>query len=210
MISPSISIIDQDRTFSSIISSLLSKNENPCYQITGIHSHVNDLSGLKNERPDFVLLEISFLGSAFEEVIVLLKKIVPASQLIILTSEARQDIIIRCLKAGADGYVLKTLDFHSIITALNTTQHGGVPLSRVAAKAVIEVFRPNSKSILTRREGEIMNLVSHCKSYSEISEQLNIGKHTARTHIRNIYKKLHVNKKSEAIRIARREKIIVA
>lgn len=209
MISRSVSIIDPDKNYATIIENLLNKSYPQRYTIKGNFQTLDHLKKLRTENPDIVLLEILFPDYEFEDIIFSIKKLVPATNLVILTSQFNSDIVIQALKAGADGFIMKTLDFTSVIGALNESHNGGAAISRMAAKAIVENFRKNTKSVLTRRESEIMNLVSHCKSYREIGQQLSIGKQTARTHIRNIYKKLNVHKKSEAIRLAKQERLII-
>lgn len=209
MISRSVCIIDPDKNYASIIEALLSRSLPQRYTITSHHQTLDHLKRLKDENPDIVLLEISLFDHSYEHAISEIKRLLPSTNLVVLTSQFNSDIVIKALKAGADGYIIKTLDFNAVLEALNESLKGGVAISRIAARAIVENFRKNTKSLLTRRESEIMDLVSHCKSYTEIGQQLSIGKQTARTHIRNIYKKLKVHKKSDAIRLARQERLVV-
>src|SRR5205807_1198061 len=89
-----------------------------------------------------------------------------------------------------------------IINALNEIINGGAPIHPKIVKTLIRQFHVNANSPLSKREKEVLSLMSTGKSYTELAEVLFVSPKTARTHIRNIYSKLQVSSKSEAIKIA--------
>ena len=114
--------------------------------------------------------------------------------------------IFKAIKAGATGYILKNSSPEKIIEAVNDLYNGGSPMSSQIARKVIEAFQQtdNSKNesyhSLSRREQEIIQVLAKGFRYKEIADQLFLSQETIRTHIRNIYEKLHVNSRSEALR----------
>lgn len=209
MISKSVSIVEPDTNYSLLLKNLFTGNPYFPYFIVGIHNNIEGLYNLKYENPDIVLVEINFPGQLPESIIGAIKSVAPNSKVIVLSSMTDSGNIINAIKAGANGYIIKTLNCHTIMNTLYEYSEGGVPLSRLVSRVLVEYFRKNNKKILTKRESEVMDLISKCKSYSEISGELSIGIATTRKHIKNIYRKLNVHKKSDAILIARREKIII-
>ena len=108
----------------------------------------------------------------------------------------------------SSGYITKNSSHNELLNALDQVSSGGAPLSGSIAKMVVKSFQKNLQSPLTSRETEVLELLSKGKSYSIIADELFITKETAKSHIKNIYAKLHVNSKSQAIDKALREKLI--
>ena len=95
-----------------------------------------------------------------------------------------------------------------LLSALDEVIKGGAPMSSKIARLVIDNFHVNPNSPLTKRETEILSLIAEGKTYTQISEELFISKETSKTHIKNIYSKLQVKSKSEAIARANMDKLI--
>lgn len=132
----------------------------------------------------------------------------PHIQVLIFSAIEDPDFIFPALKAGAGGYIVRNGSYFTILDALKEISAGEAPLSRKIIKMILNSYHLNSTSILTKREREILQLTSEGKTYVEVSEILNISKFTAKTHIRNIFEKLQVRSKSEAIAKARHERLI--
>ncbi|MES2647759.1 MAG: response regulator transcription factor [Bacteroidota bacterium] len=134
-----------------------------------------------------------------------LKILHPAMQMMVLTVYDNTDNIFSALKAGASGYLLKTTPPAKIIEALNDVYHGGSPISSSIARKVIDAFAlmGNTNEYfqqLSRREQEILEELSKGFRYKEIADKLYVSIETVRTHIRNIYEKLQVNCRVEALK----------
>jgi DNA-binding NarL/FixJ family response regulator len=137
-----------------------------------------------------------------------IKERYPQTEIIIMSVYEDNDMVFNALKAGASGYITKSANYLELVSALEEIVRGGAPMSSRIARMVIHNFHLNPESPLTQREKEVLHLIAEGKTYTQISEQLFISRDTARTHIRNIYAKLNVNRKSEAIDRATRDKLI--
>lgn len=118
------------------------------------------------------------------------------------------ELVFEALKSGASGYITKSSNYVELLTALEEISRGGAPMSSRIARMVIDNFHVNPNSPLTRRETEILQLISEGKTYTQISEELFISKETSKTHIKNIYSKLQVNSRAEALAKANQDKLI--
>jgi DNA-binding NarL/FixJ family response regulator len=132
----------------------------------------------------------------------------PSTDIIMVTVYEDSDMVFEALKSGASGYITKSANYLELLAALEEISRGGAPMSSKIARMVIDNFHVNPNSPLTKRETEILQLISEGKTYTQISEQLFISKETSKTHIKNIYAKLQVKCKSEAIAKANSEKLI--
>jgi DNA-binding NarL/FixJ family response regulator len=123
---------------------------------------------------------------------------------IMLTVQVDSDAIFKSLKAGASGYLLKQTPPVEILAALEDVLRGGSPMTNTIARKVVQFFQQEKPSAnetenLTKRELEILNLLAKGYQYKEIADQLSINLLTVRTHIHNIYEKLHVRSRTEAV-----------
>jgi DNA-binding NarL/FixJ family response regulator len=113
------------------------------------------------------------------------------------------EYVFNALKNGACGYILKDTMPQEIIESLKELHQGGAPMSRYIARKVISAFQQHKNqtklAILTERENEVLQLMATGISAKEVSEKLNLSKHTVTKHLKNIYTKLHVNNRIEAV-----------
>ena len=133
-----------------------------------------------------------------------LKPIHNSIQFMMCTSFEDSDLVFKALKAGASGYITKTTQPSKILDAIVDVFNGGSPMSSNIARKVVESFRNlNSQNTeirkLTELEKEILNLLSKGLRYKEIADVLFLSTETVRTHIRNIYEKLQVNSRTDAL-----------
>ncbi|HNR07339.1 MAG TPA: response regulator transcription factor [Saprospiraceae bacterium] len=163
---------------------------------------------LVSDFPDVILLDIELPGINGLDAISRIKKKYPAAHIIILTVYENEQNIFKALSLGASGYLTKNTPSSKIIESITEVLQGGGPLSANVAKMVIQSFRKNSQSPLSKRETQILEGIAEGKSRTRIASELFIDKETVKTHIKNIYSKLDVNSKEEALRIARQDKLI--
>lgn len=155
--------------------------------------------------PDIVLMDIDLPGINGIEAIKKLKEQCKNTLYMILTVYEDDDKIFNSLKAGASGYMLKKTPPNQLVDALKDLANGGSPMNTQIARKVVESFQQHRQKKLsnteelTRREIELLELLSKGYRYKEIADKLFISQDTVRTHIRNIYLKLQVNSKIEAI-----------
>lgn len=154
-------------------------------------------------RPDIILMDIGLPGISGIAGISLIKERFPDIDIIMLTVYDDHNKIFQALCAGASGYLLKNTPLEKIKDAIEELYSGGAPMSPQIARKVLEHFRPvkhgKEKSILTDKEKEIVAGLVEGLSYKLIAGNLKISIETVRHHIKNIYRKLHINSKAEVI-----------
>lgn len=154
--------------------------------------------------PDIVLMDIHLPGISGIECVKQLKTILPQSQFMMCTVYEDSENVFDSLCAGATGYLLKNSPPGRITDAIIDLYHGGSPMSSVIARKVINAFQPEKQlnkdlETLTKREREMLELLAKGYRYKEIADKLFISFETVRTHIHNIYEKLHVQSRTEAV-----------
>jgi DNA-binding NarL/FixJ family response regulator len=127
---------------------------------------------------------------------------------LILTVYESEKLIFNALANGASGYLTKNTPSAKIIESIKEVKDGGGPMSINIAKLVIRSFQKNQESPLSKRETQILELIGDGKSRSQIAKELFIDLETVRSHIKNIYVKLDVNSRADAIKMAKQNKLI--
>jgi DNA-binding NarL/FixJ family response regulator len=176
--------------------------------VNGYGSCEEAIDNLNRDKPEIILMDIELPGMNGIQGTKIIKDKSPYIDIIMVTVYEDSDLVFEALKAGASGYITKSANYLELLSALEEIVKGGAPMSSRIARMVIDNFHVNPNSPLTKRETEILQLISEGKTYTQISEELFISKETAKTHIKNIYSKLQVNSKSEAIAKANLEKLI--
>ncbi|HCM77999.1 MAG TPA: DNA-binding response regulator [Cytophagales bacterium] len=166
------------------------------------------IADLTKKKPDIVLMDIELPGQNGIEATQKIKDKLPNVEVVIVTVYEDNDLVFEALKVGASGYITKSANYLELLSALEEIVKGGAPMSTKIARMVIKNFHQNPNSPLTKREKKVLELLSVGKTYSQISSTLDISPDTSKTHIRNIYSKLQVNKKSDAIDVANKNKLI--
>ncbi len=166
------------------------------------------LHDIQKTQPDIAMVDLELPGINGIEAIKIIKDKSPKTECVIVTAFDDSELVFNGLKAGASGYIIKNANYLEIIRALEEVARGGAPMSSQIARMVIQNFHVNPNSPLSKRETEVLQLVSEGKSYTQISEELFVSKETARSHIKNIYLKLNVNSKADAISIAKKDHLI--
>lgn len=166
---------------------------------------INELPAYK---PDVVLMDINMPGLNGVEAVRRLKPRMPSTQFIMCTVYEEDEHVFDSLKAGATGYILKKTPPAKLLEAIAEVYNGGSPMSSTIARKVMSSFSENKikqpVDDLSEREKEILSLLARGLQYKGIAGELSLSVETIRTHIRNIYEKLQVHNKAEAIRKAYR------
>jgi DNA-binding NarL/FixJ family response regulator len=154
--------------------------------------------------PDIVIMDIHLPGMNGIECIRQVKDKSPGTQFMMFTVYENDEKVFEALKAGASGYLLKNTGLLQIVESLKELHDGGSPMSANIARKLVNLFLDTGKEsapldILSNRENEILQLLSKGLLYKEIADQLQITTGTVRQHIHNIYEKLHVQNRTEAI-----------
>lgn len=174
------------------------------FDLIGIFGNAEDaLVNLPTLQPDVVLMDIGLPGMTGSQCVKLLKAQHPNMQFVMCTIFEDDENIFNALQAGATGYILKKTSPVKILEALTELYQGGSPMSGAIARRVISAMQKpkenNAAALLSTRENEILQLLSKGFRYKEISESLFISLATVRTHIHNIYEKLQVQSRTDAI-----------
>lgn len=165
---------------------------------------------LPAHAPDVVLMDINLPKTSGIDCVRRLKRLLPRAQFIMLTIEEDSRRVFESLKAGATGYLVKNVPPQKILEAVAEVHRGGSPVSGQIARLLVASFqepdrpRPEEEN-LTRREEEILRLIARGYRSKEVADELGIGVQTVNTHLRNVYEKLHVRSRAEAVaRLLRR------
>lgn len=175
----------------------------PGYEIIGAYGDAEEaLSANKFAEADVLMTDIGLPGISGIELIRTIRQTHHRLQCLVLTVFEDDDHVFNALKAGATGYILKGGRPSKILDALEEIISGGSPMTGTIARKVIGTFKQQESTqsdILTTRENEILQLLAEGFRYKEIADKLDIKTDTVRTHIRNIYQKLEVQSRMEAI-----------
>ncbi len=176
------------------------------------------LKQLKNDPDiDVILMDIEMPDMDGIEATAEVKKNYPEIRIVMLTVFDDEDKIFRAIQAGANGYLLKDEPAGVIVDGIKSIRDGGAPMSpSIAAKTLNLLRNPSSvqepearqEITLTRREIEVLEHISQGLDYQKIANTLFVSPSTVRKHIENIYRKLHVHNKIEAVLLAQKHKLI--
>ncbi|HKK44737.1 MAG TPA: response regulator transcription factor [Balneolaceae bacterium] len=207
----SVMIVEDDISIREGISELIQSTDG--FRFIEAHSSCEELMAcIKHPLPDVLLMDIGLRGMTGIEGVRQLKSLYPELTILMLTVYEDNDRIFNSLSAGASGYLLKKMPLEKLLEAIKIAYSGGAPINPTIAKKVLKLFQkvaPAKETYnLTAREKEILEWLVRGLSYKMIAHQLTISVETVRTHIKNIYEKLHVHSKSEAVAKALRNHIV--
>lgn len=179
-------------------------NQTPGFECVSVYENAEDaIVDLPQLCPDIVIMDINLPGMNGVECIRKVKTSTPQTQFIMFTVFEEGEQVFEALSAGATGYLLKKTPPHKIIEALHELQEGGSPMSASIARKIVTSFQKATPSEegqkLSVREKEILDHLAKGLLYKEIASKLSISTGTVRQHIHNIYEKLHVQNRTEAI-----------
>ncbi|RYD52366.1 MAG: response regulator transcription factor [Sphingobacteriales bacterium] len=160
------------------------------------------IRNLDRDRPDVVLMDIELPGMSGIEGTSRIKKQCPDCVVLIITVFEDSDKVFQSLCAGAGGYIVKNANVGAVVKSIDEALAGGAPMSLHIASMVVKSFKLSVDSPLSERETQVLQGIAQGKTYTKIAAELFINKETVRSHIRNIYQKLAVHNKAEALRIA--------
>ena len=162
------------------------------------------LKGVLANPPDVVLMDINLPRASGIECVQQLRVHCPKLNVLMLTVYDDGDNIFRALEAGANGYLLKRTPPAEILKAIQEVHAGGAPMTSSIARRVLQSFHQRERTTpptekLTMRETEILDLLSKGYRYKEIAGLLELHFDTVHSHVRNIYNKLQVRSRTEAV-----------
>ena len=203
-----IVIVEDNKRYLDELALLL--DSSPYIHVAGCYEKgIEAIAGIVKSSPDVVLIDIDLPDISGVEVIERVSAHGCPAEFLVLTVYDDDKHLFAALKAGAVGYIVKgSTSPEEIEAAIRDVIDGGAPMSRVIAKRVIETFREGRKpekktrtkfDDLTKRELQILEYISRGYSNRKIAEELHISYETVRTHLKNIYNKLHVHTLVEAM-----------
>lgn len=202
-----VSIVEDDRLIREALREML--NEADGFKCIGAYNDCESaLTDIKLNRPSVMLMDIELPGMSGIEGVRKITEFYPKTDIIMLTVHEDLSLVFKALTAGACGYLDKSASEEKILDSIKEIYEGGAPMSYKIAKLVVSSFQKKTESELTPREFDVLNLLCNGNSYKEIAYKLFISVGTVRHHIKNIYYKLHVHSKSEAVAKALKERIV--
>ncbi|MDB6027402.1 MAG: DNA-binding response regulator [Verrucomicrobiales bacterium] len=177
------------------------------FHCVSTHATVDEaLRQIPLKKPDVVLMDINLAGKSGVECVQKLKATMPALKVIMHTVYEDEEQLFKSLRAGASGYLLKRTPPAKLLEAIAEVHGGGSPMTSQIARMVVEHFHgvagasgETNNEGLTARERDILDHLAKGFRNKEIADLLGIGIDTVRAHLRNIYEKLHVSSRTEAV-----------
>lgn len=170
------------------------------------------LAGLAASAPDVFLVDLGLPDMPGLEVVKRVAEKHPACDILVVTVFGDEESVIGAFEAGARGYLLKGALERDIAEDIRHLRNGGSPLSPVIARQVLKRLVPTkaapAKDVLTPRETEILNAIARGFSYAETASLLRLSVQTVHSHLKNIYRKLAVHSKTEAVFEADRRRLL--
>ena len=201
MVKQRIVLVDDHEVVRLGLKSLLERN--PQFEVVGEASSAREaLEQVTILQPDVVVMDIRLPGTSGIEACEQIVEKHPNVKVIMLTSYEEEDVILRALCSGACSYLSKKASLEEIVDAIRIVVKGGSYMSPSIAREIVTHLmggRVSKATILTDRQKEILEKLVEGKSYGAIAQSLFISIETVRTHVKSMYKVLHVNNKAEAI-----------
>ena len=182
-----------------------------CYDVVQISTNVNTgVNMVKKYQPDVVLVDMNMPDKNGLQAIHEIKRLNLNTKIIALSAYDDADLIFRAMKIGARGYVLKTMASAQLICAIEEVIMGKIYLPSALSLRFFEYFQKSVKeeessveeellSSLTQREEEVLDLLTQGLGYKEVSDKLYISNTTVKTHVNNIFQKLQVKDRTQAV-----------
>ena len=198
-----IAIVEDNNTLRSSLESLFNRTEGMrC--VASLNNLLNVISEVGAAHPEIILMDIGLPNISGIEGVRTVKTHFPNIQILMFTVFDDDENIFDAIRTGASGYLLKKTPPAEIVQAVRDLYQGGAPMTSSIARRVIQSFQAAPATIvedyqLTVRENEILYSLVDGLSYKKVADKYCVSISTIRTHICNIYNKLHVNSKAEAV-----------
>jgi DNA-binding NarL/FixJ family response regulator len=198
-----VSIVEDDPRIRESLAILI--NGSPNIRCVSTHRTAEEALGqLPLKKPDVVLMDINLPNMSGIECVRQAKALMPRLQVLMLTMYEDDDLVFQALMAGASGYLVKRTSPAELLAAIEDVHSGASPMTGKIARTVVEYFHklqhaaPDQEH-LSKREREVLDLLAKGYRYKEIADALSVSFETVRSHLKNIYEKLHVHSRTEAV-----------
>jgi len=198
-----VAIVEDDKNYNQALKNIIDFQQNmEC--VAQFFNGKNASQKLEGIEPDVVLMDIQLKDLSGIDIVFKLTELMPGTSFIMCTSFENDEKIFSALRAGASGYLVKGDPLDKIVQAILEAHKGGAPMSFGIAKRVLQHFQETkvqvqTLSLLTVTEKEVLELLSQGLLYKEIADKKSVTMDTIKKHIGNIYRKLQVSNKIEAI-----------
>ncbi len=196
----SVAIVDDQRDIREGLQNILLMADG--FQCVGTYGDAKTaLQGILQTRPDVALMDIELPDMTGIECVKALKHQLPELNVIMLTAYTDDKHIFQALRAGALGFLSKNIFPSRLLSAIREVCRGGAPLDARIARRVVSSFYQFHQDLadLSHRERDVLSLLCEGQSYKDMARQLYVSPNTIRFHLKNIYKKLDVNSRHEAM-----------
>ncbi|MDB5797583.1 MAG: response regulator transcription factor [Paucimonas sp.] len=213
-----VAVVEDDAVTRSLLS-LAIESEPELHLVAAFDRARPAINWLSGNRPELLLTDLGLPDGSGVEVIRACTRCSPETGIMVISMSSDEDKILSCIEAGASGYVLKDAGRTDIVRALLDLHAGGSPISPIIARKVLARMRLGSEpaprrpdaraaTLLTPREASILELIARGDSYGEVATALGLSVGTVQTHVKNIYGKLCVHSRGEAVFEAQRRGLI--
>ena len=198
-----VAIVEDDKNYNQALKNIIDfQQDMEC--VAQFFNGKNALQKLEAIEPDVVLMDIQLQDLSGIDIVFKLTELMPGTTFVMCTSFENDEKIFSALRAGASGYLVKGDPLDKIIQAILEAHKGGAPMSFAIAKRVLQHFQESKVQVqtlmlLTVTEKEVLELLALGLLYKEIADKKNVTIDTIKKHIGNIYRKLQVSNKIEAI-----------
>lgn len=195
-----ISVVEDNNSFRSSLIELIKSTKE--FTLVSEYSNAENAINITRDDPNIAIIDIELPGMNGIDLIKKIRSLNNDIEFLICSSYDDDEKIFAALEAGASGYILKDSTSTQIISAIKDLYNSGSPMSPSIARRIITTFQSkkiNDKFLLTEREKEVLHLLSKGLVYKQIADELFISHETVKKHLKNIYQKLQVQNKIEAL-----------
>ena len=196
----SVVVVDDQRDVREGLKVLL--NQTPGFRCDGTFQEAaTALAGIRQLRPQVVILELDLPGIPGIELIRKIRQEPGQIDLLVYSRNKEDASVFEALRAGARGFLTKDTFPSQLLQALEDLKEGGAPMSHTIARKVVDYFsnEPGEEWTLSEREQDVFRLLCQGESYKSMAEKLFVSIHTIHYHLKNIYRKLEVSSRHEAV-----------
>lgn len=200
-------IIDSDSHFVGAVRYLISSIEK--LLIVNVYEDCGTaMRNIDKDQPDIVIMDSDSRTIKAADFIAKVRRSKPETEILVLADYFDEDVILNLVSSGATGFLLKQNGLSGFENHIRQLMRGGSPLDPDVARVILRAHSANDESPLTVKETVVLKLIMNGMTYSMIAEEMGISKETSKTHIRNIYRKLNVSSKAEAVSKAISSKLV--
>ncbi|WP_312765979.1 response regulator transcription factor [Epilithonimonas sp.] len=198
-----VAIVEDEKTYSNALKKIIN-HQDDLICVAQFFNGKEAKENLEQYHPHVVLMDVQLQDMFGTDVVKFASSFLPETKFIMCTTYEDEDTIYEALKNGASGYLLKDESMQKITESIRESVEGGAPMSHIIAQKVLKFFQRRQNTdkdldSLTTKELEILKSLSEGFLYKEIADQKCISIDTVKKHIGNIYRKLHVANKIEAV-----------